>query len=154
MAETAEARLAALGISLAAPPAPAANYVPAVASGRQIFISGQISALPGGTAFIGKLGREFTVEQGREAARICAINLLANMKAALGDLEKLGRIVKLTGFVNAVGDFDDAHLVINGCSDLLVEVLGDRGRHARSAIAVASLPRGAAVEAEAIIEIA
>jgi enamine deaminase RidA (YjgF/YER057c/UK114 family) len=154
MAETAETRLKALGITLHTPGAPQANYIPHVITGRLLFASGQISVLPGGASYIGKLGREFTVEQGREAARICAINLLANFKAALGDLEKIGRIVKLTGFVNSIGDFDDAHLVVNGCSDLLVEVLGERGRHARSAFSVASLPRGAAVEAEAIVEIA
>lgn len=154
MAETAESRLAALGITLAAPPAPQAAYIPTVLTGNQLFVSGQISALPGGPSFIGKVGREYTVEQGREAARICAISLLATFKAALGDLEKVGRIIKLTGFVNSIAEFNDAHLVMNGCSEFLIEILGERGRHARSAISVASLPRGAAVEVEAIVEVA
>lgn len=153
MADTAESRLAAMGITLSSPPAPAAAYIPTVLTGNQLFVSGQISALPGGASFIGKLGRDYGIDEGREAARICAINLLANFKAALGDLEKVRRIIKVTGFVNAVGDFNDAHLVVNGCSEFLIEILGERGRHARSAIAVASLPRGAAVEAEAIVEV-
>ena len=154
MAETAESRLNALGIVLPTPPAPAANYVPSVIAGKLLFASGQISVLPGGAKFIGKLGRDFSVEQGREAARICAINLLANFKTTLGDLEKVRRVVKLTGFVNSIGDFDEPHKVVNGCSDLLTDVLGERGKHARSAISVASLPLGAAVEVEAIVEIA
>lgn len=154
MADTAESRLASLGITLPTPGAPQANYIASVITGRLLYASGQISVLPGGASLIGKVGREFTVEQAREGGRICAINLLANFKAALGDLEKVDRIVKLTGFVNSIAEFNEPHLVINGCSDLLVEVLGDRGRHARSAISVASLPRGAAVEVEAIVEIA
>ena len=109
---------------------------------------------PGGDKFIGKLGREYDVEEGQKAARICAINILANLKAALGDLEKVKRIVKLTGFVNCAPDFTDPHKVINGCSDFLIEVLGERGKHSRSAIGVATLPLGAAVEVEAIVEIA
>jgi enamine deaminase RidA (YjgF/YER057c/UK114 family) len=119
-----------------------------------MFVSGQIPMTPEGVQFVGKVGREFTIDDGRAAARLCAINLLANMKASLGDLGKVERVLKVTGFVNADPEFADAHLVINGASDLLVEVLGERGRHARSAIGVGTLPRGVAVEVEAIIETA
>ncbi len=154
MAETAEARLAALGVSLPEPPLPAASYIPTLAVGQLVFVSGQVSILPGGDKFLGKLGREHDVEAGQAAARICAINILANLKAALGDLEKVRRVVKLTGFVNCTPDFTDPHRVINGCSDFLIEVLGERGKHARSAIGVATLPLGAAVEIEAIVEVA
>jgi enamine deaminase RidA (YjgF/YER057c/UK114 family) len=154
MADTAETRLKALGIVLPVPPAPAANYIPTVITGRLIFISGQVSILPGGAKFVGKVGRELTVEQGAEAGRICAINILANLKAALGDLGKIGRMVKLTGFVNAVPDFTEPHKCVNGCSDLLTDVFGEKGKHSRSAIGVGTLPLGAAVEVEAIAELA
>ena len=154
MADTVEARLKALGIVLPVPPAPAANYIPTVTTGRLIFVSGQVSILPGGAKFLGKVGRDVTVEQGAEAGRICAINILANLKAALGDLGKIGRMVKLTGFVNSAPDFTEPHKCVNGCSDLLTDVLGERGKHSRSAIGVATLPLGAAVEVEAIAELA
>jgi enamine deaminase RidA (YjgF/YER057c/UK114 family) len=154
MADTAEARLEALGIVLPVPAAPAANNIPTVTTGKLIFISGQVSVLAGGAKFIGKVGRDFTVEQGAEAGRICAINILANLKAALGDLGKVGRMVKLTGFVNAVPDFTEPHKCVNGCSDLLTDVFGDKGKHSRSAIGVGTLPLGAAVEVEAIAELA
>jgi enamine deaminase RidA (YjgF/YER057c/UK114 family) len=152
MAETAESRLKALGIVLHDLPAPAANYIPSVRVGSLLFVSGQVSGAPG-TTIKGKLGQNMNVEQGQQAARICAINLLANFKAALGDLGKVKRIVKLTGFVNCTGDFEDVHKVMNGCSDLLTDVLGERGKHARSAIGMASLPLGFAVEVEAIAEV-
>jgi enamine deaminase RidA (YjgF/YER057c/UK114 family) len=119
-----------------------------------LFISGQVSISRDGGKYIGKLGQDYTVEEGQKAARICAINLLGAMKAAVGDLEKIGRMIKLTGFVNALPEFEDAHKVINGASDLLVEVLGEQGRHSRSAIGVGTLPLGCAVEVEAIAEIA
>ena len=154
MAETAEARLAALGVTLPVPPAPAASYIPTLTTGQLVFVSGQISILPGEEKYVGKLGREFGVEEGQKAARICAINILAQLKAALGDLDKVKRIVKLTGFVNATPDFTDPHQVMNGCSDFLIEVLGERGRHTRSAVGVATLPLGVAVEVEAIVEVA
>jgi enamine deaminase RidA (YjgF/YER057c/UK114 family) len=154
MAETAAARLKALGVTLPVPGAPQANYVPTVIVGNLIFVSGQISAAADGTKVVGKLGEDLTVDEGRAGARICAINILANLNAALGDLEKVKRMVKLTGFVNAVPDFIDPHLVINGCSDFLVDVLGERGRHARSAVGMATLPLNVAVEVEAIAEIA
>ena len=153
MAENVEARLAALGVTLPVPPAPAASYIPTLASGRLVFVSGQISAL-GEEKYVGKLGREFGVEEGQKAARLCAINILAQLKAELGDLEKIGRIVKLTGFVNATPDFTDPHKVMNGCSDFLIEVLGERGRHTRSAVGAGTLPLGVAVEVEAIVEVA
>jgi enamine deaminase RidA (YjgF/YER057c/UK114 family) len=153
MAETAAWRLKALGITLPTPTAPQANYIPTVTVGRLIFVSGQISSSAEGR-FIGKVGHDYTVEQGAEAARMCAINILAQLNAALGDIEKVARLVKLTGFVNCTPDFDEPQNVVNGASDFLVEVLGERGRHARSAIGVATLPLGAAVEVEAIAEIA
>jgi len=153
MAENAEARLTALGVVLPVPPAPAASYIPSVATGKLVFVSGQVSMLPNGDKYVGKVGRELNVEDGQKAARICAINVLANLKAALGDLEKVKRIVKLTGFVNCTADFTEPHRVVNGCSDFLIEVLGERGKHSRSAIGVATLPLGAAVEIEAIVEI-
>ena len=153
MAETAEARLTALGVTLPDPPTPAASYIPTLATGQLVFVSGQVSILPDGDKVVGKLGREHGIEEGQKAARICAINILAQLKVALGDLDKVKRIVKLTGFVNCTPDFTDAHRVMNGCSDFLIEVLGERGRHARSAVGVATLPLGVAVEVEAIVEV-
>jgi enamine deaminase RidA (YjgF/YER057c/UK114 family) len=152
MAETPESRLKALGIELHALPAPAANYVPSVRIGNLLFISGQVSGIPG-TTIKGKLGQNMTVEEGQKAARVCAISILAALKHAVGDLGKVRRMVKLTGFVNCTPDFEDAHKVINGCSDLLTDVLGEKGKHARSAIGMASLPLGFAVEVEAIAEV-
>ena len=152
MAETAESRLAALEIVLPQAAAPAASYVPTVVTGKLVFVSGQVSIL-GSDKYVGKLGREHGIEGGFKAARICAISLLAQLKAAVGDLERIKRIVKLTGFVNCTPDFSEPHKVVNGCSDLLIEVLGERGRHARSAVGVATLPLDATVEVEAIVEI-
>ena len=148
------ARLAELGVTLPDAPAPAANYVPFVKSGNLVHVSGQVSADADG--FItGKLGDGFTVEQGAAAARLCAISLLAQLKAACdGDIDRLVRVVKLTGFVNSTQDFGEQPKVINGASDFLVEALGDKGRHARSAVSAASLPFGVAVEIEGIFEIA
>jgi enamine deaminase RidA (YjgF/YER057c/UK114 family) len=152
MAESAESILKKLGIELPPVPAPAANYVPSVRTGNLLFVSGQVS-IWSGARFVGKLGKDLSIEQGQQAARVCAINILANLKASLGSLDKVARIVKLVGFVNSTLEFNDAHKVVNGCSDLLTEVLGERGKHARSAVSMASLPLGAAVEAEAIVEI-
>jgi enamine deaminase RidA (YjgF/YER057c/UK114 family) len=154
MANEIDTRLAALGIVLPTPAAPAANYVPVVITGKLAFVSGQVPSTAEGVKFVGKIGREFSIEEGQQAARICAINILANLKAALGDLEKVVRIVKVTGFVNAVPDFNEPHKVVNGASDLLTDVLGERGRHARSAVGMGTLPLGVAVEVEAIVEIA
>jgi len=153
MAKEIDDRLKALGIVLPIPPAPAANYVPTVTTGKIVFVSGQIPSTPEGVQFVGKLGREFSIEEGRAAARICAINILANLQAGIGDLGKVARIVKVVGFVNAVPDFTEPHKVVNGASDLLTEVLGERGKHARSAIGVGTLPLGVCVEVEAIAEL-
>ncbi|SIO51920.1 Enamine deaminase RidA, house cleaning of reactive enamine intermediates, YjgF/YER057c/UK114 family [Rhodovulum sp. ES.010] len=148
-----EARLAELGVTLPAAPAPAANYVPYVVSGDLVFVSGQIS-MENGTFIIGKLGADMEVEAGAAAARSCAIGLLAQVKAACGgDLDRLQRVVKLTGFVNSTPDFGDQPKVVNGASDFLVEALGEAGRHSRSAVSAASLPFGVAVEIEGIFEI-
>jgi enamine deaminase RidA (YjgF/YER057c/UK114 family) len=149
-----ETRLAELGVTLADAPAPAANYVPFVQSGDTLYVSGQIS-MQDGALITGKLGADMGVEDGAAAARVCAINLLAQVKAALGgDLDRLVRVVKLTGFVNSTADFTDQPKVINGCSDFMVEALGDAGRHARSAVSAASLPLGVAVEIEGIFQVA
>ena len=153
MVETVESRLKALNVTLVAPGTPAANYVPWVRSGNLVFLSGQVSFEPGGQKHVGKLGTQLTIEQGQAAARVCAVNLLGALQAAIGDWDKLVRFVKLTGFVNCAPDFEDAHKVMNGCSDLLVDVLGARGKHARSAIGMVTLPLGAAVEVEAIAEV-
>lgn len=148
-----EARLAELGVTLPDAPAPAANYVPFVTVGNIVHVSGQISQDPGGL-IKGRLGADMSVEDGAAAARRCAISLLAQLRNACGgDLSRLVRVVKLTGFVNSTPDFTDQPKVINGASDFLVTVLGDAGRHARSAVSAASLPLGVAVEIEAIFEI-
>jgi enamine deaminase RidA (YjgF/YER057c/UK114 family) len=148
-----ESRLAELGITLPQATAPVANYVPWVRTGSQVFVSGQVSNGPDG--FIkGKLGDDMSVEQGAAAARACALSLIAQLKAACdGDLDRLVRVVKLVGYVNSTADFTDQPKVINGASDLMVEVFGDAGRHARSAVSAASLPLGVAVEVEAIFEV-
>ncbi|MFC3182982.1 RidA family protein [Cypionkella sinensis] len=148
-----EARLAELGVTLPDAPAPAANYVPFVQTGNLVHISGQISANASGQ-IKGKLGADLSIEQGAEAAKACAISLLAQLKKACGgDLSRVVRAVKLVGFVNSTADFVDQPKVINGASDFMVAVLGDAGRHARSAVSAASLPFGVAVEIEGIFEI-
>lgn len=154
MAGKIDKRLAELGIILPAPPKPVANYVPTVVTGNLLFCSGQVSAAPGGKSVTGKLGAETTIEQGQEAARICAINLLAQAKAALGDLDRIKRCVRLGGFINAVPTFAQLPLVMNGASDLMVEIFGDAGRHARTTVGVAELPNDASVEVEALFEFA
>ena len=147
-----ETRLAELGVTLPDAPAPAANYVPYVQVGNLVHVSGQISTKDG-KFLIGKLGENMTAEDGAQAARSCAISLLAQVKAACGgDLDRLQRVVKLVGFVNSTSDFGDQPKVINGASDFMVEALGDAGRHARSAVSAASLPFGVAVEIEGIFE--
>ncbi|WP_114287663.1 RidA family protein [Candidatus Halocynthiibacter alkanivorans] len=148
-----DARLAELGLTLPAAPMPAANYVPYVISGNQIFISGQISANSDGL-ITGVVGRDLTTAQGADAAGTCALSLLAQAKAACdGDLGRIARLVKLTGFVNSTAEFTDQPKVINGASDLFVEIMGDAGHHARSAVSAVSLPLGVAVEIEAIFEL-
>lgn len=149
-----ETRLAELGVTLPDAPAPAANYVPYVVVGNLVHVSGQISQSSEGL-IKGRLGADFDATEGAEAARRCAISLLAQVKKACGgDLSRLKRVVKLTGFVNSTPDFIDQPKVINGASDFLVAVLGDAGRHARSAVSAASLPLGVAVEIEGIFELA
>ncbi|MHA6264724.1 RidA family protein [Arenibacterium sp. CAU 1754] len=148
-----EAKLADLGVTLPDAPAPAANYVPFVKTGDIVYISGQISNDENGL-ILGKLGDTMDVEAGAAAARRCAINLLAQVRAACdGDLDRLVRVVKLTGFVNSTADFTNQPQVVNGASDFLVEALGDAGRHARSAVSAAALPLGVAVEIEGIFQI-
>ncbi len=148
-----EIRLAELGVTLPEAPAPAANYVPFVQSGNTVYVSGQIS-MANGEFTLGKLGNDMSVEDGAKAAKTCAIGLLAQLKAACGgDIDRLARVVKLTGFVNSTADFGQQPAVINGASDFLVEALGEKGRHARSAVSAASLPFGVAVEIEGIFEI-
>jgi enamine deaminase RidA (YjgF/YER057c/UK114 family) len=147
-------RLRALGIELPTPPAPVASYVAFVTTGAQVYVSGQVSISAGG-GVKGKLGAGLSLEEGQAAARLCGLNLLAQMRAACGgDLDRVVRIVKLGGFVNVAPDFDPIPAVVNGCSDLMVDVFGDAGRHARSAVGVANLPLGFAVEVDAVFEIA
>lgn len=146
-------RLKDLGITLPAPNAPVANYVPFVMSGSLLFVSGQISNGPSGV-IRGKLGEGLTVDDGVAAARLCAINILAQINAALaGDLDRVKRIVRLGAFVNCTPDFEDQPKVVNGASDLMVAVFGQTGKHARAAVGAPSLPMGAAVEIDAIVEI-
>ncbi len=151
-----DARLNELGIELPAPAPAAANYVPFVVSRGQVFVAGQVPfAADGSLELLGKVGQDLSLEQGQEAARLCALNILAQVKAACGgDWGRLVRCVKLGGFVNCPPEFDQQPAVINGASDLLVEVLGDRGRHARFAVGAANLPFNVAVEIDAVFEIA
>ncbi len=153
MTNAIEDRLAELGITLPDAPAPAANYVPFVQVGNLVHVSGQVPFVDGKLT-PGKLGDTMTVEEGAQIAKICAIHLLAQAKKACGgDLSRLVRVVKLVGFVNSTPDFGDQPKVINGASDFLVDVLGDAGRHARSAVSAASLPFGVPVEIEGIFEV-
>ena len=148
-----DARITQLGITLPDAPAPAANYVPYVQSGKLLFVSGQIAAGPEGL-IRGRLGEDMDATAGAAAAQACGLALIAQARAALGSLDRITRVVKLTGFVNSTPDFTDQPEVVNGCSDLMVEVFGEAGRHARAAVSAAALPRGVAVEIEAIFEIA
>lgn len=148
-----EQRLKELGIELTQPTSPMANYVNAVRTGNLLFLAGKGPGLPGKPLPTGKVGRDFTVEQAYVHARETGLSLIAVMKAELGDLDRVKRVVKVLGMVNATPEFGRQPEVINGCSDLLVEVFGDRGRHARSAVGVGSLPRGIPVEIEVIVEV-
>lgn len=152
MSETISGRLEALGVDIPEVAAPAANYLPYTKSGKFVFTSGQLPFENGALKYTGKVGGELSVEQGQEAARLCAINVLAVAKAALGDLENIKQIVKITIFVSSTPEFTSQHLVGNGASDFLAEALGDAGRHARSAVGMPCLPLDAPVEVEAIIE--
>lgn len=148
-----EARLKELGIELPSPPQPVANYVNGVRTGNLIFLAGKGPKRADGTEIIGKLGGDISIEEGYEGARLTAINQLAVLKQMLGDLSKVKRVVKVLGMVNSEPDFIEQPAVINGFSDLIVEVFGDRGRHARAAVGMTSLPRGQAVEIEMIVEV-
>jgi enamine deaminase RidA (YjgF/YER057c/UK114 family) len=154
MGDSIEEKLAGLGIVLPQAAAPAANYVPYMRSGDLLFTAGQLPLKDGKLAAAGLLGRDLDTAAGREAARLCAVNVLAQAKAALGDLDLVRRLVKITVFVASTPDFTEQHLVANGASDFLVEVLGEAGKHARAAVGTASLPLNAPVEVEAIVELA
>lgn len=150
-----DARLAELGVAIPDAASPAANYVPTVLSGNMLYISGQVPMADGKIHYVGKLGDGFGIDEGVACARLCAVNIIAQAKAALGgDLDRVVRVVKLVGFVNSAPDFGDQPKVINGASDFIVDVFGDAGRHARSAVGVAALPFGVAVEIEAVLEVA
>lgn len=151
--DSAESRLTELGITLPEASSPVANYVNAVRAGNLLFLAGKGPQKPDGTFITGKVGSERTIEEGYEAARLTAINQLAVIKSELGSLDKVKRIVKVLGMVNAAEDFTNQPEVINGFSDLMVEVFGERGKHARSAVGMGSLPRGITVEVEVILEI-
>lgn len=150
-----ESRLKELGLTLPAATTPAANYVPTVRTGNLVFVAGQVTLNNGKLEYVGKLGREFGVEDGQKAAQLCALNVIAHLKNACdGDLDRVRRCVRVGGFVNAVPEFGDHPKVINGASDLFVQVFGEAGKHARAAVGVGSLPFGVAVEVEAIFEVA
>lgn len=153
MAGRIESRLAELGITLPTPAAPIANYLPYTVSGSLVVVSGQIPLRDGKLAYAGKLGAEVSLEDGVAAARLCFINLVAQLKAAAGDLDRVTRIIRLGGFIAAPAGFTQHALVMNGASDLAVEVFGEAGRHARSTIGVPSLPADAAVEVEGMFEL-
>jgi len=151
---TVEARLKALNIVLPTPPAPVASYVPYVVSGTNVYVSGQVTLAPDGLKYVGTIGKELSIEDGKAAAKLCALNVIAQAKAACGgDLERVKRVVKVTVFVNAIPGFTQHPEVANGASDLFVEAFGDAGRHARAAVGAGSLPRNVATEVEAILEI-
>ena len=155
MTDAAEAKLAGLGISLPTPAAPVANYVAFVRSGNLLTVSGQLCFGPDDKLVAkGRLGDGVSIEDGQKAARACAVNLLAQVKAAVGNLDKIARVVRLGGFINSAPGFGDGPKVMNGASDLMVDVFGDKGRHARSTVGVAALPADAAVEVEGLFEIA
>ena len=154
MAGQVDARLAELGIEVPEAAAPVANYVGYVQTGNLVFISGQVPIKDGKFQYQGKLGENMSVEDAQAAAKLCAINIIAQAKAACGgDLDRVKRVVKLTGFVNSTLDFTDQPKVVNGASDFMVEVFADKGRHSRAAVSAASLPAGVAVEVEAVVEI-
>ena len=154
MSGTIEARLKELGIELPQPGAPVANYVPYTVSGNLVVISGQLCVWNGERRFVGKLGGGVSIADGQQAARLCALNILAHLRVACGgDLDRVRRCIRLGGFVNCTPEFTDMPQVVNGASDLMVELFGVIGRHARAAVGVSSLPAGVAVEVEAIFEI-
>lgn len=149
-----DAKLASLGIALPVAAAPAANYVPTVQSGNMLYISGQLPMEDGKLAVTGQLGAGVHTTEGQRAAELCAVNILAQAKAALGDLGRIRRVVKITVLVSSTPDYYEQHLVANGASNLLVNVLGEPGKHARAAVGMAALPLNAAVEIDAVMEVA
>jgi enamine deaminase RidA (YjgF/YER057c/UK114 family) len=154
MSANIERRLRELAIELPQPSAPGANYVPYVQTGPLLVITGQLSQWNGERRFIGKLGREFSVEEGQKAARLCALNLIAHARAAVGgDLDRIARCIRVAGYVNGTSEFTAQSQVMNGASDVLVEIFGDAGRHTRVAVGVNALPYDVAVEVEAMFEI-
>lgn len=154
MAAAIEARLEQLRIELPTASKPVANFIPCVQSGQLLFVSGQVSSWNGEMRYVGKVGREISVEDARAAARVCALNVLAQAKAFLGGLDRVTRVCQVQGFVNGVPEFRDHPAVVNGASDLFVEVFGDAGKHSRFAVGAGSLPFGVAVEIAAVFEIA
>lgn len=151
---TIEARLSALGLTLPEAAAPAANYVPYVQTGNLVVVSGQITMENGELKYVGRVGQDFTTEEAYAAAKLCGLNLIAQVKAACGgDLDRVKRVVRLGGFVNCTDDFTEQPQVINGASDLMAEVFGDAGKHARAAVGVNTLPLGVAVEVEGMFEV-
>jgi len=148
-----EKRLSELGIVLKEPVAPIANYVPFVRTGNLLMVSGQICLEGGALVAKGQLGGGVSIEDGQRAARACAVNLLAQLKVALGDLDRVARVVRLGGFVNSAPGFTDGPKVMNGASDLMVAVFGDKGRHSRTTVGVAALPQNAAMEVEGLFEV-
>jgi enamine deaminase RidA (YjgF/YER057c/UK114 family) len=154
MAGKIEARLKELGIEIPPSPAPLGSYVPFVVTGSLVFIAGQLPVGAKGLEYVGKVGQKFNVEEGKRAARLCGINLISRLRDACeGDLDRVRKGVKICGFINSTSDFTEFAPVMDGCSNLMVEVFGDRARHARVAVGAPSLPRGAAVEVDAIFEI-
>jgi enamine deaminase RidA (YjgF/YER057c/UK114 family) len=153
MSDDIAARLKALGLELPPAPSPVANYVPYLLAGNLLFVSGQIAKRADGSVITGRVPDSVGTEAAIEAAQVCALNLLAQAQAALGDLGRVAQVVRLTGFVNATPDFTDHPKVINGASDLMVAVLGDKGRHTRAAVGVAGLPAGSAVEIDAVFSV-
>ncbi|WP_394835385.1 RidA family protein [Pendulispora rubella] len=153
MAGKIETRLSELRIELPAATAPVANFVPCVQTGNLLYVSGQVTAFNGEIRHVGKVGENISLEEAVQAARVCALNVLSQARAFLGDLDRVVRIVQVQGFVNAVPDYRDHPKVVNGASDLFVEVFGDAGKHARFAVGVGSLPLGVSVEVAAVLEV-
>ena len=148
-----EAKLAELGLALPTPPAVAGSYVPTVRTGNLLFCAGTICAVNGQMTHTGQVGKEQTIETAKKSAEICALNTLANIKAAIGSLDNVARIVMVNGFVNAIDGFADSPAVINGASDLFVKIFGDAGKHARAAVAVNGLPKGSTTEIQIVVEV-
>jgi enamine deaminase RidA (YjgF/YER057c/UK114 family) len=148
-----EARLIQRGLIIPTAPVPAANYVPFKLSGNILYVAGQVPRLNGKSAFIGILGRDISLEDAQRAAQLCCLNILSQIKAAIGDLDEVSSVIRLIGYVASTSDFVEQHLVMDGASDLMVEVFGDAGKHARTSVGVAALPQGVPVEVEATIEI-